>query len=116
MIASIAIASALPTDPAGALMRTIGKIEHLAREAAVNEPFKFTSVLSDGDFIYAVRHSTDDAPPTLFHRQRDDHFMVVSEPFDEDENCDAWREVPAGQMLVIEKRGRLDMVPFVPGI
>ena len=40
----------------------------------------------------------------------------MSEPFDEDEDCQAWREVPAGQMLVIEKRGRLDMAPFVPGI
>ncbi len=82
----------------------------------MNEPFKFTAVLSDGAFIYAVRHSTDDVPPTLFHRQRDDHFMVVSEPFDEDEECHAWREVPAGQMLVIEKDGRLDMAPFVPRI
>jgi glutamine amidotransferase len=106
----------LEQDPAGALMRTIGKIEHVAREAAINEPFKFTSVLSDGNVIYAVRHSSDDLPPTLFHRQRDDHVMVVSEPLDEEGDCDAWREVPAGQMLVIEKRGRLDMVPFLPSI
>ena len=40
----------------------------------------------------------------------------MSEPFDEDEDCEAWREVPAGQMLVIEKGGRLDMAPFIPGI
>ena len=93
----------LETDPVGALMRTIGKIERLARGAAVNEPFKFTSVLSDGNAIYAVRHSTDDVAPTMFHRQRGDHVMVMSEPFDEDEDCEAWREVPAGQMLVIEK-------------
>ena len=52
----------------------------------------------------------------MFHRQRGDHVMVMSEPFDEDEDCEAWREVPAGQMLVIEKRGQLDMAPFVPGI
>ena len=106
----------LETDPIGALMRTIGKIERLARDAAVNEPFKFTSVLSDGNAIYAVRHSTDDAAPTMFHRQRGDHVMVMSEPFDEDEDCEAWREVPAGQMLMIEKGGRLNMAPFIPGI
>ena len=100
----------------GALTRTIGKIEQLARAAAVNEPFKFTSVLSDGERVYAVRHASDDAPPTLFHRQRDDHFMVVSEPLDEEEDCQAWREVPAGHVLVIEKRGRLDMAAFVPRI
>jgi hypothetical protein len=29
---------------------------------------------------------------------------------------DSWREVPAGQTLVIEKRGRLDMAPFLPRI
>ena len=56
----------LETDPIGALTRTIGKIERLARDAAVNEPFKFTSVLSDGNSIYAVRHSTDDARRPCF--------------------------------------------------
>ncbi|HET6161586.1 MAG TPA: class II glutamine amidotransferase, partial [Dongiaceae bacterium] len=106
----------LEEDPVGALTRTIGRIERLAREAAVNEPFKFTSVLSDGNFIYAVRHSTDDVPPTLFHCQRDDHFMVVSEPLDDEGNCEAWCEVPPGQMLVIQKNGRLQMTPFVPSI
>ena len=60
--------------------------------------------------------ATDDVPPTLYHCQRNDHFMVVSEPLDEDGNCEAWREVPSGQMLVIEKRGRLDMAPFLPRI
>jgi hypothetical protein len=40
----------------------------------------------------------------------------VSEPLDEEDDCDSWREVPAGQMLVIEKRGRLDMAPFLPRI
>jgi predicted glutamine amidotransferase len=116
LIFYILFSEGLEHDPAGALMRTIGKIEMLAREAAVNEPLKFTAVLSDGEFIYAVRHSTDDVPPTLYHCQRNDHFMVVSEPLDEDGNCEAWREVPSGQMLVIEKRGRLDMAPFLPRI
>jgi len=73
-------------------------------------------VLSDGDFIYTVRHSTDEVPPTLFHRRRDDHVMVVSEPLDEEGECDAWREVPSGQMLVVERGGRIDMAPFVPAL
>lgn len=106
----------LETDPAGALMRTIGKIEAVTREAGVEAPLKFTAVLSDGAHIYAVRHATDAAPPTLFHLRRDDHFMVVSEPLDEDEDCQSWREVPSGRMLVIEKGCRLEMAPFVPGI
>ena len=116
LIFYLLLSEGLDVDPMGALTRTIGKIEQLARAAAVNEPFKFTSVLSDGERIYAVRHSSDDVAPTMFHRQRGDHVMVMSEPFDEDEDCEAWHEVPAGQMLVIEKRGRLEMAPFVPGI
>jgi glutamine amidotransferase len=116
LIFYLLLSEGLDVDPMGALTRTIGKIEQLARAAAVNEPFKFTSVLSDGERIYAVRHSSDHVAPTMFHRQRGDHVMVMSEPFDEDEDCEAWHEVPAGQMLVIEKRGRLDMAPFVPGI
>ena len=52
----------------------------------------------------------------MFHRQRGGHVMVMSEPFDEDEDCEAWREVPAGHMLVIEKGGKLDMSAFMPRI
>ena len=30
-----------------------------------------------------------------------------------DDDCLAWREVPPSQMLVIERGGKLDMVPFL---
>jgi len=63
-----------------------------------------------------VRHSSDEVPPTLFHRQQGGHVMVVSEPLDEDDDCQAWREVPAGHLLVIEKHGRLDIAPFIPKV
>ena len=62
LIFYILLSEGLDQDPMGALTRTIGKIEQLVRAAAVNEPFKFTSVLSDGERVYAVRHSSDDAP------------------------------------------------------
>jgi predicted glutamine amidotransferase len=42
--------------------------------------------------------------------------MVVSEPLDEEDDCHAWREVPAGHLLVIEKHGRLDIAPFIPKV
>ena len=39
----------------------------------------------------------------------------MSEPFDEDEECEAWRG--AGRsLLVIEKLGRFDIAPLVPSI
>jgi predicted glutamine amidotransferase len=103
----------LESDPAGALMRGIGKIEKLAAAEGVNAPLKFTAVLSNGETIYAVRHASSDVPPTLYHVCRGDHVMVVSEPLDDDDDHLAWREVPPGQMLVIEKSGKLDMVPFL---
>ena len=94
-------------------MRGIGKIEQLAAAEGVNAPLKFTAVLSDGETIHAVRHASSDVPPTLYHVRRGDHVMVVSEPLDDDDDHLAWREVPPGQMLVIEKSGKLDMVPFL---
>ena len=103
----------LESDPARALMRSIGKIEQLASSEGINAPLKFTAVLSDGETIYAVRHASSDVPPTLYHVCRGDHVMVVSEPLDDDDDHLAWREVPPGQMLVIEKSGKLDMVPFL---
>jgi predicted glutamine amidotransferase len=103
----------LESDPARALMRSVGKIERLAASEGVNAPLKFTAVLSDGETIYAVRHASSDVPPTLYHVCRGDHVMVVSEPLDDDDDHLAWREIPPGQMLVIEKAGKLDMVPFL---
>lgn len=105
----------LEHDPIGALTRTVGRIERLAQADGINEPFKFTAVLSDGETIYAMRYASSDVPPTLYHVRRGDHVMVVSEPLDDDndETCFAWREVPPSQMLVIERGGKLDMVPFL---
>ena len=116
LIFHLLFSEGLDRDPVGAMMRTIGKIELATREAEVEAPTKFTAVLTDGAMVYAVRHSTDAAPPTLFHLKRDDHFMVVSEPLDDDHACQAWREVPSGQMLVIERCGKLEMVPFLPAV
>ena len=45
---------------------------------------------------------------------RDDHLLVVSEPFDEDDARN-WNEVPPNQLLVAERNGAVDMVPFIPG-
>ena len=100
----------LETDPLGALRRTIGRIVAIMRENDIGEPLRFTSVFSDGHHIYAVRFATDDKPPSLYWRETGKECLVVSEPLDDDQG--EWQEVPPGQVLVTERRGELEILPF----
>ena len=76
----------------------------------IGEPLRFTSVFSDGHHIYAVRFATDDKPPSLYWRETGKECLVVSEPLDDDQG--EWQEVPPGQVLVTERRGELEILPF----
>ncbi|HVO04335.1 MAG TPA: class II glutamine amidotransferase [Candidatus Cybelea sp.] len=103
----------LERDPLGALTRSVGRINAAARAAQVDHPFRLTATLADGERIFAVRYSTDEAPPSLYWSRADDHLLVVSEPLDEDDQR-AWNEVPPNQILVAERNGPVDIVPFIP--
>ena len=84
------------------------------RAIGAEAPFRLTATLTDGTHIYAVRYSTDEAPPSLYWSRENGHLLVVSEPFEE-ETERAWNEVPPNQLLVYERGGAIDMVPFIPG-
>lgn len=103
----------LETDPMGALERSVGRINAINREMAIAQPFRLTAVLSDGHRIFAIRYSTDESPPSLFWAHHEDHLLVVSEPLDEEDGRH-WNEVPPNQLLVTERRGLIDVVPFTP--
>lgn len=102
----------LETDPAGALRRTTAAITETMAAAAVTEPFRMTAALSDGRNVWAVRFSTDDAPPSLYYRSEDEQRLIVSEPLDGD--FDHWHQVPPGHLLATDCTGRLDLEPFNP--
>lgn len=105
----------LVSDPIEALQRSVGTINAEREALGIEEPFRLTATLTDGTRIYAIRYSTDEAPPSLYWSEAKDHLMVVSEPLDaEDESDGCWHEVPPNQLLVAQHGGSIDMVPFIP--
>ncbi len=112
LIFYLMLSMGLDTDPVNAIQRTLGAVVGIMKEAAIADALRFTSVVTDGTSIYAIRFATDETPPSLYWRHEDDQLLIVSEPLDDDQRC--WHEVPAGQMLVTERNVRVDMVPFRP--
>jgi glutamine amidotransferase len=104
----------LDDDPIGALTRAVAKINEGRTAIGAEAPFRLTATLTNGDHIYAVRYSTDDAPPSLYWSRANGHLLVVSEPLDEEDDRH-WNEVPPNQLLAYERGQAIDIVPFIPG-
>ena len=114
LIFYLMLSMGLDTNPVNAIQRTLGAAVEIMQAAGIAEPLRFTSVVTDGASIFAIRFATDETPPSLYWRYEDDQLLIVSEPLDDDQRC--WHEVPAGQMLVTERNVRVDMVPFRPAL
>lgn len=99
------LAHGLDRDPAGACRAVLSLIANEMQMAGETEPLKFTAAFSDGRSLFAVRFSTDEAPPTLYTRHCADHggTLVVSEPLDEVR--DGWIAVSPQSLLVVDESG-----------
>jgi glutamine amidotransferase len=105
----------LESDPLEALSRSVARINAERSALGAEAPFRLTATLTDGARVYAIRYSTDEAPPSLYWSRSADHLLVVSEPFDDEDDTRCWNEVPPNQLLVAERNGPIDIVPFIPG-
>jgi len=88
----------LEEDPAAAIRKTIRVVEAAMAETGATDPFRMTAALSDGIRIFAVRHSTDDKPPTMFWGGSAAALTVVSEPLDG--HSGHWNEVAPERLLI----------------
>ncbi|WP_298963237.1 class II glutamine amidotransferase [uncultured Methylobacterium sp.] len=94
----LALANGAAEDPVGAMTRTLATVRALMTEARVDEPVRFTAVLTDGDSLTAFRWACDGQPPSLYWRETRTGLVVVSEPID---GCrTGWQVVPKGATLV----------------
>jgi predicted glutamine amidotransferase len=96
-----------------AFRTSVAQVEAVMAAHGVDEPFRMTAALTDGERLVALRHSSDGASPSLFYAVGRDiavdqgccsfepgsgSVLVLSEPLD---GIDAaWREVPEDRMLV----------------
>jgi len=124
---NLALTFGLERDPAGALARAAGFVEHVARAHGVDETLWMTLGLSDGHSLFAVRYASDGNAPTLFHsRDVEDIYninpelrgrfsphtrLIASEPIGTAR--EVWAEVPQGSFVRVQD-GRIDIKPFEP--
>ena len=105
------LANGIERDAAEACRIVLGAIATDMADIGETEPLKFTAAFSDGRALYAVRFSTDEAPPTLYTRRcpATQGILVVSEPLDEVR--DGWEAVAPQTVLEI-RDGRISSRPF----
>lgn len=97
----------LDADPLGAVSRTLHRLETFREQYQIHEPLRFTSALTNGEALYAIRYSSDDQPPSLYYGQCDANepcdnngsVLIASEPTST--ACVAWNEVPANCALSV---------------
>ena len=102
------LAAGLQDDPIGAIAAMLARVEQEMRAAEVGQPLRFTAAVSDGRRIYAIRHASDDRPPSLYWRQQADGFVIVSEPLEIDGSD--WQVVPPEQVLIVERDALIGFV------
>lgn len=93
------VANGLDKDPVQAVTTTLQQILSLMLEKGINEPLRFTSMLSNGQDMWAIRFSSDDYAPSLYYKQFGEHVVIGSEPLDL--SGDGWQQVQSGQMVKV---------------
>lgn len=121
----LALTFGLADDPKTGLERMVGFVEHHQRRAGIDEPFRLTCSLSDGERLYAVRYATDGEAKTLYHNTSrlgldevadcaggnpEAGIALLSEPIDD---LDHWRAVPESSFVCVSG-GEVDIEPFAP--
>ncbi|WP_378943466.1 class II glutamine amidotransferase [Paracoccus sp. R86501] len=109
----IALGQGLDRDPKAAMQRAIGLMGDLARQRGVAPHVRAACALSDGERLYALRYSSDDHAPSLYHRWSASRqgWAVVSEPLETDQAD--WSEVPPGSFCIFE-RDTVQISSFCP--
>jgi len=80
-------------DPTDVVAEAVAAIIELCgqRKALLN------LIVTDGDWLVAVRHAIEGDAPSLYRREVGGAVELVSEPLDED----GWEEVPAGSIVTV---------------
>jgi glutamine amidotransferase len=126
----VALTLGLEDDPIGALERTVGLIEAMARRRGIDPLVQASFGVSDGTTLWAVRYATEGPARTLFtsadvdsirtlhpenprfQQLSPDDRLVVSEPFSDLPGL--WREVPQDTAVVVGRGGVLEERRFRP--
>jgi predicted glutamine amidotransferase len=130
VVFKLALTNGLEEDPIGALERTVGIIEGVARKRGLAPLVQGTFGVSDGECLWAVRYATRGPARSLFasadvanlkalapdnervQKLSPDDRVIVSEPFADLPG--AWQEIPETTAVSVRRGGVLEERPFVP--
>jgi predicted glutamine amidotransferase len=125
----LALTMGLEDDPAGAVSRAVGFIEHVGREHGIEHPIQMTVATTNGSTLWGFRYSSEGKSRSLFYSTRvdtlreqhpdvailrevsDESRLVVSEPLGD--LAGAWNEVPEAHCGVVQE-GQDELHPFAP--
>lgn len=94
------VANGLERDPKIAIETTLNQILDMMHTKGIKDPLRFTSILSHGSKMWAVRFSSDEHAPSLYYKRFAEHVVVGSEPLDL--SGDGWEQVQPGHIMTIE--------------
>ena len=92
----------LADDPVNAIRRTISDVDALRRSHGIEEAFRATLAIADGENVWALRWSSDKYVPSLFLNHASNGALAVSEPIDED--VSSWSVVPENSLMRLALR------------
>jgi predicted glutamine amidotransferase len=120
----LAVANGLLEDPLGGLGRAVGLIRGEMEAAQIEQPFRMTAAMSDGERIVCARWSSDQRSPSLFSAESsaiaaftgqdlnlENAWLILSEPLDEE--ADDWSMVAEGSALIASPDSAV-CLPFAP--
>ena len=132
VVFQLALTFGLEDDPVGALERTVGLIEEVARPHGIEDAVQATFGVSDGESLWAVRYATTGTARSLFassdadtirqlhpgnerfKRLTGDDRVIVSEPFSELPGV--WHEIPESTAVHVQRGGVLEHHDFRPRV
>ncbi|HXW47937.1 MAG TPA: class II glutamine amidotransferase, partial [Xanthobacteraceae bacterium] len=105
----LAILGASLDDPVAAAKRTLATLTGFVTASEPGDRLRFTAALTDGCDLYAFRYAVNDHANTLYYRETERGIVIVSEPFDHD---DDWLGVPEDHVIVAKAGERTRIVPL----
>lgn len=88
----------LQENPANAIQATFDEIKQVMKNKAIDDPFKASICLSDGNNFWVARYSSDGHPPTVYMRKTEKNIVFASEPL---EKNNEWQVLPPQSLLYV---------------
>jgi predicted glutamine amidotransferase len=84
-------------DPVAAAKKILATLTRFVNASDPADRLRFTAALTDGRDLYAFRYAVNDHANTLYYRESSRGIVIVSEPFDHDND---WLAVPEDHVVV----------------